>query len=190
MANVVISENPGDVILVDGNCYEFLAKTSKDITNPMEDVDAIFDDCRDCEGDNFIIVAAVDCGCYLSPDRLSLGNLGAGTYRITYISGATRTNQTGWYNVYLHQHGSSVPQLCGGPCGPGEPTCYTSNWSDGELPGYTWWKGFATIAEVEAYYAGAYTDFVWGGGVAYAWYQDNGCGDNDGSITYNIKKIA
>ena len=112
-----------------------------------------------------------------------------GTYRITRLYGAARTNsgskwqygishQTSWTHVF----------------GFGDPHYVTPNdpeiKADNVLPGFYNLGGFNTIEQAEHYDLGLHKDYQLQQGELPFWYADNGPGDNEGSMIYHIKKIA
>lgn len=116
----------------------------------------------DCVYQEFTIDPQANCGCG-GPNALSVGSLPPGEYTVDYVSGQVRTNSSTCWNC-------SYP----GPCkGCGGESCWALYSNFGPVSFST---GAAFSVTVE-------TPML-------VWYQDNGCADNEGSITYAVRSAA
>lgn len=129
-------------------------------------------ECDSCPCHTIIVNAVNDCG--LSPSSGVFVGYLDGTYRVTYLSGAARTRNDQPWNDRA-------------------PNPAQAMYIDLSIaPGYSLnFNGYPTAIDAENAYTGTYQDYVFDGSKAiYMWYADGNCGDNQGSISYSVIKIA
>jgi hypothetical protein len=130
-------------------------------------------------GSGLITISSCGClgsGCGSCPAvRVTPGN----RYRVTYVSGAMRTNATEDWN---REFGGQ----CGG-CGDGR-RCWSAQSSDGRLWGFDT-TGYPSAAAAQAAYQGSSIDITASRDRIWFWYQDNVCFDNEGTITYCVSLV-
>ena len=85
MADVIIEDNLGDVIRVDGVCYELVGPTSDANTHTLDQVEGVFDHCDACKNESSSS----------SSDSSSSQSGGGYDY---LVEGAGRTYANGEYN--------------------------------------------------------------------------------------------
>ena len=103
-----------------------------------------------------------------------------GTYRFTYLSGATRTAKDRDWNERWHAHCFKCNLSV---------KCWTAHTSIGALPGYAkvGWKSAAAAATTNKNKS---VDIkITKTTTVRAWYQDNDCKDNTGSVSYCVAKV-
>ena len=187
---IILDNNDSDVIKVEdengiGQCYQYDDETEDELTTPIPEVEN-YDDCDTCMG--IILEPVIHCTCKDTlPFYLSYIIPESGIYRVVYRAGAIR-RQPGkrWNQCYVQ------------PCSPTKcnPSTYVTCWHPfihTDTLGYIGIPGFNTTGWVEyddaeeANIDSFITANFNAGEEVKIFYNDNRCGDNEGTLTIDFQ---